>query len=659
MMTQGFKDLFQWADGLSAVMAERNRGDLVKQIDEAKEALAANTFTLAVLGKAKRGKSTLINALLGRKDDALAPIDKLPATSAITRFRYGTTESATVLFRDGHRETVTYSRIKEFVTEELNPGNKKEVAMIEVVGPFPNLPQQVEIVDTPGAGSIHEHHDALLHAFIPQADAVVFLVTARMPLDQEELHLLREVKKQDIDKIFFVVNKVDEAEADEIESAVAHNRQLLAQCGITPEGFHKISAKYAYLGKPESNVPELRADLDRFLTQHKGAIIRQRFLSKVCGIVEPELRAIEVIYASGNKTGAELDADIASLQHQKMAIGGKREFQEKEFTRKWAEAVDTLAAKLDIAEQDTAAAVTEKLNDTGAFGVGRLVKELPTFLNQAVTDALSPVTERFELATRAACEELNADYPALSIDETGRIAFKPQKDMTAIKGLVTGGVAAAGGIGVASAGAAAAATIAATNAAAIAGVTSAAATIAAAGGTTAAAAGGTTIATAAATLVNAASTWLFGAPLLASGAAAATTTAAVTTTVAAPTLLTTPLWVALAGPVGWTLAGVGLLAVPFSWRLAKNKQKDKLEEAAQRQVKEIFKGIRGERVSGLRKMGGSILESFRNNLDYKIQQLEDALLNAKANRPSEAELARLKRQSATLSQLIQQSAERF
>jgi GTPase SAR1 family protein len=55
---------------------------------------------LAVLGKAKRGKSTLINALLGRKDDTLAPIDKLPASSAITRFRYGN-EKAAVAFRDG------------------------------------------------------------------------------------------------------------------------------------------------------------------------------------------------------------------------------------------------------------------------------------------------------------------------------------------------------------------------------------------------------------------------------------------------------------------------------------------------------------------------------------------------------------------------------
>ncbi|MDR3182027.1 MAG: dynamin family protein [Planctomycetaceae bacterium] len=140
-----FNNLYQWADDLSAVMSERKRDDIIQQINEAKNALAANTFTLAVLGKAKRGKSTLINAMLGRQDDTLAPIDKLPTSSAITRFRHGKSESATVFFQNGKSEAIPCSRIKDFVTEELNPSNKKEVALLEVTGQFSNLPSQVEL----------------------------------------------------------------------------------------------------------------------------------------------------------------------------------------------------------------------------------------------------------------------------------------------------------------------------------------------------------------------------------------------------------------------------------------------------------------------------------------------------------------------------------
>ncbi|MDR2114997.1 MAG: dynamin family protein [Planctomycetaceae bacterium] len=202
-----FDDLFRWADQLVVVMKERRQEGIVTQIAEAKTQLAANTFTLAVLGKAKRGKSTLINALLGRTDDTLAPVDKLPASSAITRFRYGT-EKAAIAFRDGHSEVITYAQIRDYVTEEFNPNNVKDVALVEVSGTFPKLPPQVELVDTPGAASVHTYHDELLHAFIPQADAVIFIVTARMPLDQDEMELLREVKKADINKIFPSVRRL-------------------------------------------------------------------------------------------------------------------------------------------------------------------------------------------------------------------------------------------------------------------------------------------------------------------------------------------------------------------------------------------------------------------------------------------------------------------
>ena len=48
-----FNELLSWADDLSSVMQARGRSDLVQQIGEAKQQLIANTFTLAVIGKAK------------------------------------------------------------------------------------------------------------------------------------------------------------------------------------------------------------------------------------------------------------------------------------------------------------------------------------------------------------------------------------------------------------------------------------------------------------------------------------------------------------------------------------------------------------------------------------------------------------------------------
>ena len=333
---------------------------------------------------------------------------------------------------------------------------------------------------------------------------------------------------------------------------------------------------------------------------------------------------------------------------QKRALGGKCEFQEKEFKRKWKDAVDVLDSKLGTVETDVTADVKEKINKTWTLGVGKLVKELPTFMNQSISSALEPLTERFEKTTREACEELNADYPVLTFDETGRTIFSTPKDMAVTKAVIGGGAVAAGGIGLASAGAATAATIATANAASVAAVATAGAAAASSAASTASIIGGIGIA------VDAASTFLIGMPI---GASLMGAGGAGAVSVAAPTLLTTPVWVALSGPVGWTLAGIGVLAVPFAWRLSKLKQKDKLEEEALKQIKMLFKGIREDRITAIRKMGESILDGFRNNLDYKIKQLEDALNDAKMNRPSEAELSMLKRQCEATSRLMEKSAE--
>ena len=214
-------------------------------LDEAITQFIQNKFVLAILGKAKTGKSTLLNALLARRDDLVAPIDRLPASSAITRFYWNEAEAAAVHFRNGKAQHIPFKNIRDYVTEESNPENRKEVNIVEVGGPFPGMDHDLVLVDTPGAGSIHEYHDQILQEFIPQADAVLYLVTARMPMDQDELDLLTKVKAADISKIFFAINKVDATSETDLEDAEKHNLHVLGEAGVTVGEMHRISAKRA------------------------------------------------------------------------------------------------------------------------------------------------------------------------------------------------------------------------------------------------------------------------------------------------------------------------------------------------------------------------------------------------------------------------------
>ncbi|WP_254508136.1 dynamin family protein [Anatilimnocola floriformis] len=289
------RSLISWAQRIAKLATAHQQPACETAVQLAIEQFESARFRLAVLGKVKRGKSTLINALLGRSDDELAPIDKLPASSAISSFRYESQECVKVHFRDGHFATVPYGDVRSYVTEENNPENAKEVALVEIAGPFPQLDRAVELIDTPGAGSMHEHHDALIHHFTPQADAVIFLVTARMPLDQDELVLLRKLKEADVQKIFFAMNRVDESSQTDVRDAIPHNRAVLAQLDISVPKIYTISAKLAFAGDyAGSQLETLTADLRSFLTQHKGELLAERFRSRVLQAVQPWAQSLEV-----------------------------------------------------------------------------------------------------------------------------------------------------------------------------------------------------------------------------------------------------------------------------------------------------------------------------------------------------------------------------
>jgi ribosome biogenesis GTPase A len=631
--------LAAWAGEIESELRKNGDAAAADEVKRAIDSLGRNTFALAVLGKAKRGKSTLINAMLGRGDDMVAPIDRLPASSAITRFRWSEKEFARVSFRDGRGEDIPYSRIREFVTEEGNPDNRRDVALVEVGGPFPGMNRHMELVDTPGAGSIHEHHDAILHAFIPQADAVVCMVTARMPLDQDELELLQKVKAADIQKIFFVINKVDEADEADIVDAISHNQKLLSQYGIPVTEIRRLSARNSFRGQPGGGVQELWAELNQFIAQNRLAFLRTRFIGRVLSAAEAAMMSLDVKLGCLNKSDAELERDIEALREAKKKGRADAANLEREFETNWSNALNELVRGMSSAKNDALEDVSRVIASTSSFQVGELSKDMPTILTRIIENAVEPHVKRFEDAGKAACNSINASYPTLVLGEAGGISLKSSENVLgSVTGVAGGTLAAAGGAGLALAGASAATTIAAANAAALAATTTIAVnSVPWAGGLVSTLAGWLGASTAAAETAG--------------GLIAGLTTSSVA--VATPGAITTaPLWVALSGPVGWTLAGIGLLAIPLSWKLSKGRQKAKLGDAAGEHIKDAFKEIKNSRLPQLRDMQKQIIDGLRTRLAKQMEDIEEALDQGLRNRPDPAQATLLQVRAEALRGMI-------
>jgi GTP-binding protein EngB required for normal cell division len=202
----------QWS-AVAADLAELavDHPDLVARVDAVAERARSRRFHIAVVGEFKRGKSTLLNALLGR---AVLPTGVLPLTSVATEVVHGP-DGATVIGLDGTRTDIGLDEVADHVTEAGNPDNRRRVDRVVVHVPVSLLATGLVLVDTPGIGSIHAHNTDAAFAEYELSDAAVVVLAADAPLSDAERSILDMFRERRM-RTFVVVNRCDHLRAGEL-----------------------------------------------------------------------------------------------------------------------------------------------------------------------------------------------------------------------------------------------------------------------------------------------------------------------------------------------------------------------------------------------------------------------------------------------------------
>jgi len=246
--------------------------------------LAEDRFNLVVVGRFSRGKTSLMNAMLGT--DRL-PTGVVPVTSVITTVNYGTEEKAvlyyqhTSLFLD-----IPLWQLADHITEQGNPGNRRRIRMAEVQMPAELLRRGFYFVDTPGLGSSIIENTRTTEAFLPEADAFILVTSYDSPLSEDELRVLRVIHGSRR-RVFVVVNKQDSVDAAQRQQVHEHlHAQLAAVFGDAAPLLFSISARQGLEARLRSDpqlfsasgLPVFEAALLHFLINEK----RREFLLSMC-----------------------------------------------------------------------------------------------------------------------------------------------------------------------------------------------------------------------------------------------------------------------------------------------------------------------------------------------------------------------------------------
>jgi hypothetical protein len=290
--------------------------------DEARD-LAARVsegrFYLACIGQFKRGKSTLINALMG---EPILPVGFIPVTAVPTVIRYGAYKKARIQFRDGKWQQIAAADLAQYVSEEFNPENARGVRGAEVFVPSELLSTGMCFVDTPGLGSVFTGNTATTEAFIPHIDAALVVFGADPPLAGEELELVSTVGQQ-IQNLILVLNKADRTTDAEKAAATGFTQKVLEKRLRRSVGpvFEVSAAERLENRGPERDWGRLLAALQHLVQGSGRQLIReacdrgvQRLSAQLLAIITLEREALERPIEESEHRIAALKATIAEAE---------------------------------------------------------------------------------------------------------------------------------------------------------------------------------------------------------------------------------------------------------------------------------------------------------------------------------------------------------
>ncbi len=334
-------------------------------------------FTIVVCGEFKRGKSSLINALLG---EDVVVTDVAPETITLNRISYGAHSNALIL-PGGKRMLLSDEQLCRDNLEDILESQGDGTYQLEIKRPIEML-KSFTIVDTPGMEDSMQDFTPVVMEALNQADAVVYVFSVNYPISRKEQLFIKSVLlPQKHTDVFAVGNFMDVLRTKENCTRMSKEIETRLESILPGVPFYLLSAldercRQLHAERPCENLADMleenfRQIRDRLVTlvEEKSNMVlpdrMERMFKGMLNEANAQLNALEygitIDRETIHKEREEARETCASMEQNQQATLNKLSHIIKEMrleTQEWmSELIEQMRREADLLKDDAIADV--------------------------------------------------------------------------------------------------------------------------------------------------------------------------------------------------------------------------------------------------------------------------------------------------------------
>ena len=279
------------------------------------ERLDERTLSVLVLGEFNRGKSALINSMLG---EAWLPTGVAPTTRVVTEVRFGAEERIEVHYRDGVCQQVERQTLAALAGGNAASGDDASLPTRAVLHlPVPIL-RHLTFIDTPDLNDPDNVPAEVIYDLLPRCDVALFVLDASFALSQSERTIIGDkLLRASLGRLVFVLGRADELDGPDDEAAVLQRVSALLEPVLgRPPLVLPYSARDALRGDHGGRNAALRRLLTEELPAEKGALLLTSARAQAAAAAERLSELLRFRRARLEGTLADLDDELARLDER-------------------------------------------------------------------------------------------------------------------------------------------------------------------------------------------------------------------------------------------------------------------------------------------------------------------------------------------------------